>query len=138
MRLRAWLAVWILSLLLAGACDRSLEVPVDAGPDQRQSVDLRGAGVTGDACREIAEDGACDAQLACHAVRSGDMPCDNKECNDHFVACEPGPASCTRPTSDQKCKSLLPSCRTGDALVYDGDVCPVGCAARSKCLQTDT
>ncbi len=128
----------LVALPFAGACDRSLDVPVDAGPDLHQAIDLRGAGVTGDGCREIAQDGACDAQLACHAVRSGDLPCDNQSCNDHFVACVPGLALCTRPTSGDRCQALLPSCRTGDALVYEGDVCPKGCAARSKCSKTDT
>jgi hypothetical protein len=130
--------VLAVALHLGSGCDNALAVPTDAGPDSAlQLGDQKPGSVSGDACREIKEDGLCDAQLACHTLRSGDMPCDNASCTDHFVACLPGPAVCTRPASTSGCKMLLPSCRTGDTLDYADGVCPDGCVSRSKCPKAD-
>lgn len=137
MRVRARYGLLLCAAVLSfAACDRPLEIPSDGGPDASlPSVDGSGGG---DLCHLIDDDSRCDAQLACHSLRSGDLPCEEESCSDHFIACVPGPAACTPPKTTEKCYRLTHSCRTGDTLNFGDGICPDGCASRSKCVKTDT
>jgi hypothetical protein len=115
--------------IASAACSRRpLELPM---------VDGGSCGAPSDAyvdCCIIGDGESCDAQPLCHAIYSGDFPCNNASCDNHFVACTFGFASCS--VFAMACTQPTPTCRTGYTLELDGNVCPRGCVAIDKC-ETD-
>ncbi len=90
------------------------------------------------ACSELSDGPTCDARPDCYALYSGDLPCDNSGCTNHFVKCEDGPSTCVKSGSQcaGSCAALTPSCRAGYVEAFpspDQTCCSNGCVSASKC-----
>lgn len=91
------------------------------------------------ACAELQDGASCDARPDCYALYSGDLPCDNSSCANHFVSCQPAPANCGQtegPPCAADCTMLTPSCPMGLVNAFpapSGSCCSNGCVAAQKC-----
>jgi len=79
----------------------------------------------------------CDARDSCHSVFSGDLPCNDGSCQNHFVRCEAGPATCASAgVCKAACTTQQPSCPGGMVALYpsaDQTCCAIGCVAPDRC-----
>jgi hypothetical protein len=94
------------------------------------------AGGSGVSCAQIANATACDAQRACYALFSGELPCNSTACLNRFVACASLPPPCApRSGCTVRCLQNLLFCPQGYASVYSDSnaCCPGGCVAADKC-----
>jgi hypothetical protein len=89
------------------------------------------------ACSAITDPAACDARNDCFALYSGDLPCNNLSCSNHFVGCQDVPALCGPGggVCDRACTNLTPSCPSGFTNVFSDSsaCCSSGCTATDKC-----
>jgi hypothetical protein len=89
-------------------------------------------------CSEITDATTCNARPDCYSFMSGDLPCDNLMCSDHFERCVDGPPACGTPGTvcNGSCTVLTPMCEKGEAEIYaspDQSCCPVGCTTADRC-----
>lgn len=119
------------------ACDGGLDFVLCVAPGESYGVDCPAA-CAQPACSDLQDGPSCDARPDCFALYSGDLPCDNSGCQDHFVKCESGVATCMRSTGpcSGSCVMDTPSCRSGEVEVYTSPAescCAIGCVAPAKC-----
>jgi hypothetical protein len=89
------------------------------------------------ACDSLTDATACDQRSDCFALWSGDLPCNNTSCQNHFVRCQSAPPVCSGSgTCNGSCAQLTPTCRSGDVPVFASAsqaCCAIGCVAGIKC-----
>ncbi len=78
----------------------------------------------------------CDARPDCYSTFSGDLPCNNESCSNHFVKCVDGPFVCPSPTGvcTIACTTLTPSCPSGYG--PNQACCPSGCVEAALCASS--
>lgn len=122
-------------------CKGGLNFVACVGPDQSVGIECPAICPAADSCGSITDAAACDARPDCYALYSGDRPCDNASCSNHFVQCNPAPANCgstTQPCAED-CTTLTPTCPAGLVSVFPtagGSCCASGCATGLKCDPT--
>ena len=89
-------------------------------------------------CADIKDATTCDTRSDCHALYSGDLPCNNSSCINHFVKCDTMPTVCrvAGTVCNGSCVQLTPNCPSGFAPVFNSTgptCCATGCVAASKC-----
>jgi hypothetical protein len=85
-------------------------------------------------CSSIHDAQSCDARPDCWSLWSGDLPCNNTQCSNHFVSCNDGsPVCATTGVCNGSCTMLTPTCRDGDAPVFSNSCCATGCAHANRC-----
>lgn len=89
------------------------------------------------ACESLNTSGDCDARSDCYSLYSGDKPCNNASCSNHFTQCLAGPAQCAAGTGPCTADCTEPAtCRAGFVPAYTSasqSCCPSGCVAETLC-----
>ena len=90
-------------------------------------------------CTSVPTAAACDARPDCHALYTGNKPCNSLDCNNHFDKCLDGESAvCSPPAPFGMCASFLGVCVKGDTYAYDNaDGCTLGCVHTSHCVGND-
>ena len=116
----------------SGCSGGALPLAGGAGGDGGVACEACGEG----RCAALASADACEARADCHALFSGDLPCDSLGCANHFVECDDGArVSCTAPASPGgvDCTRMVGQCVAGDRETFLADGCGAGCVHAARC-----